>query len=181
MIRIYLILAVTAVSLLLAAFATGMAASASPRVEVRAWGGVHLATSLTTVIAVMGIHSLIYTYFIATVRWVKEVSLAYDLSDWLLGQARRNKGRASRFIMGGVVAVAAAAWTGAAVDTRGAAFAPWHLAAASFALGFNAVAFFIEYAGVVAHQRLLAELNVQADRVRASRRDESPSDDATSS
>lgn len=181
MIRLYLVLAVTALSLLTAAFATGMAASSLPRDEVRAWGGVHLAASLITVIAVMGIHSLIYTYFIATVRWVKEVSLAYDLPDWLLGQARRNKGRASRFIVGGVAALAAAAWTGAALDTRGPVFAPWHLVAASFALGFNGVAFLIEYAGVVAHQRLLAELNVQADRVRASRHEASPTNDATSS
>ncbi len=167
MIRSYLVLAVTWISLLLAAFATGLAASVGPRGAAGAWGRVHLATSLGTVIVVLGIHSIVYTYFMATVRWAKEVSRAYALPDWLVGQARRNKGRASRFIMGGVATVAAAAWLGAAVDTRGGDYAPWHLAAGSFALGFNAVAFFIEYAGVVSHHRLLAEMKSQADRVRS--------------
>lgn len=165
MIRSYLVLAVTGTSLLLAAFATGLATSAGPR-----WGEVHLLTSLGTVIAVLGIHSIVYTYFMATVRWAKEVSRAYGLPDWLVGQARRNKGRASRFILGGVATVAAAAWLGAAVDTRGGVYRPWHLAAASFALGFNAVAFLIEYVGVVAHHRLLAELKAQADRARSAGR-----------
>lgn len=181
MIRLYLVLAVTGVSLLSAAFATGMAASSLPGGRAGAWGGVHLVASLFTVLALLVIHSMVYTYFIATTRWVKEASLAYDLPDWLVGQAKRNKGRVSRFIMGGAATVAIAAWAGAAVDTRGAAYAPLHLAGASFALGFNAVAFVVEYAVVVAHQRLLAELNAQVDRARASRGDESSADEATSS
>lgn len=181
MIRLYLILAVTGLSLLLAAFATGMAASVLPGGRAGAWGGVHLVASLTTVMALLVIHSMVYTYFIATTRWVKEVSRAYDLPDWLVGQAKRNKGRVSRFITGGAAAVAVAAWAGAAVDTRGVVYAPWHLAGASFALGFNAVAFFVEYAVVVAHQRLLAELNAQAARMRMSRNDESSADETFSS
>lgn len=162
MIRSYLVLAVTGGALLLAAFATGLAASAGSRRD-----GVHLSTSLGTVVAVLGIHSIAYTYFMATVRRAEEVSRAYGLPGWLVGQARRNKGRASRFILGGVATVAGAAWLGAAVDTRGVGYRPWHLAAASFALGFNAVAFLIEYAGVVSHHRLLAEIKAQADRVRS--------------
>lgn len=181
MIRAYLILATTAVSLLAAAFATGMMASASPRDELRTWGEVHLAASLATVIAVLAIHSVVYTYFIATTRLVKEVSRASGLPDWLLARARRNKGRAARFILGGAAAAAVAAWSGAALDARGAAFAPWHLAAASFAVGFNAVAFFIEYAGVISHQRLIAELRAMADRARAARRDDSSADEASTS
>ncbi|WP_165253103.1 hypothetical protein [Paludisphaera soli] len=169
MIRSYLVLAMTGASLLLASFATGFPAAAEPRGSGGSWRGVHLLVSLGTLMAVLGIHSIVYTYFLATVKWAKEVSRAYDLPDWLAAQASRNKRRAFRFILGGMAAVAAAAWLGAAVDTRGPAYRPWHLAAAGFALGFNAVAFLIEYAGVVSHHRLLAELKGQADRVREGR------------
>jgi membrane protein implicated in regulation of membrane protease activity len=184
MIRFYLILALTGILLLSAAFATGMAASGFPGAEAGAWGGVHLVTSLTSLtskFAVLAIHSIVYTYFVATMRRVKETSRAHDLPDWLSGQAERNKGRASRFIVAGVAMVAVAAWTGSAPDRRGSAYAPWHEAVASFTFGFNAVAFFIEYASVVAQQRLLAELKVQADRIRTTIGDESEADEATSS
>lgn len=169
MIRSYLVLAVTAALLLTAAFATGLAASAGPRESAGAWGGVHLVTSLVTVIAVLGIHSIVYVYLTATVHRAKEVSRTYGLPDWIIGQAGRNKGRADRFIMGGVATVAAAAWLGVVVDSRGGSCAPWHLATASFALGFNAVAFLIEYAGVVSHRRLLAEMKAHADLARLAR------------
>lgn len=169
MIRSYLVLAVTGASLLLASFATGFPAAAEVRVPGASWRGVHVLVSLGTMVAVLGIHSIVYTYFVATVKWAKEVSRTYDLPDWLVAQASRNKRRAFRFILGGMAAVAAAAWLGAAVDTRGTGYRGWHLAAAGFALGFNAVAFLIEYAGVVAHHRLLAELKAQADRIREDR------------
>ncbi|MDG3005478.1 hypothetical protein [Paludisphaera mucosa] len=174
MIRSYLVLAVTGASLLLAAFATGFPATVEPRAGGAAWRGVHLLVSLGTVVLVLGIHSIVYTYFMATVKWAKEVSRVYGLPDWLVAQASRNKGRASRFIMGAVAAVAAAAWLGAAADTRGGRYGSWHLAAAGFALGFNAVAFVIEYAGVVSHHRLLAEMKNQADRMRKDHREPRP-------
>jgi hypothetical protein len=65
--------------------------------------------------------------------------------------------------------IAVAAWLGAAADTRGSAYSPWHLATAALALAFNFGSFAIEYAGIVAHARLLLELKAQADSLREAR------------
>ena len=166
MIRSHLVLAVTGISILLASFATGMAAAAETPGPSAAWHGVHLLVSVGGSIAILGIHSIVYTYFIATTRWTREVARIRGLPERFVAHARRNKVRASRFVLGGVAAVAGAAWLGAAADTRGGGYAPWHLAASSFAVGFNVVAFVIEYAGVVAHHRLLAEVKLRAEGVR---------------
>lgn len=169
MIRYFLVLAVTGASLLAADIALGLLAAGEPPGPGAVWRGVHLLFSLLTIVALLGVHSIVYTYFIATVKWTKEVAKAYQLPDWMVGQATRNKKRVFRFIMGSITAVAATAWLGAAVDTRSAAYGPWHLGVAFAALGFNLVSFVVEYAAIVAHHRLLAEVKAQADRMRLER------------
>jgi hypothetical protein len=169
MIRYFLVLAVTGGSLLVADFVLGFLAASEPRGPGAVWRGVHLLFSLLTVLAILGVHSIVYTYFMATVRWAKEVARVYRLPDWLVAQAKRNKRRAFRFIMGGMTAVAVTAWLGAAADTRGGSYSAWHLWVASLTLTFNFVAFVVEYIGIVSHHRLLAELKAQADRMREER------------
>ena len=117
----------------------------------------------------LGIHSIVYTYFMATGKWAKEVVRVYQLPDWYLAQAKRNKRRAFRFVMGSMTAIAIAAWLGGAADTLGPAYAAWHLAAAALAVAFNLGSFVVEYAAIVGHARLLMELKDQADRLREER------------
>jgi hypothetical protein len=93
----------------------------------------------------------------------------YQLPDWFVAQAMRNKRRGFRFIMGSMTAIAVTAWLGAAVDTRGSFYSPWHLAVAALTIAFNLGSFVVEYAGIVAHARLLLELKAQADRLREAR------------
>lgn len=169
MIRYFLVLAVAGGSLLAADIVVGLFAAAEPLGSGSVWRGVHVLLSLLTIVALLGVHSIVYTYFIATVKWAKEVAKAYQLPDWMVGQANRNKKRVFRFIMGSVTAVAATAWLGAAVDTRGGSYGVWHLAVAFATLGFNLVAFVVEYAAIVAHHRLLAEMKARADRMRLER------------
>ena len=66
-----------------------------------------------TVVVLLGIHSIVYTYFVATGKWAKEVVQVYQLPDWISTQATKNKRRAFRFIMGSMTAIAVAAWLGA--------------------------------------------------------------------
>jgi hypothetical protein len=117
----------------------------------------------------LGIHSIVYTYFIATGKWAKEVVAAYQLPDWINEQARKNKRRAFRFIMWSMTAIAVAAWLGAAADTRSSSYTPWHLGFAALALAFNLGSFIVEYGVIVSHVRLLAELKDRADRLREER------------
>ncbi len=71
MIRYFLVLAVTGMSLLTADFVLGFFAAGE-----RGPGGVrglHVLFSIATVVALLGIHSIVYTYFVATGKWAKEV------------------------------------------------------------------------------------------------------------
>ncbi len=131
--------------------------------------GVHVLFSLATVVVLLGIHSIVYTYFVATGKWAKEVVTVYQLPDWINAQAKKNKRRAFRFIMWSMTAIAVAAWLGAAADTRGSSYTLWHLGFAALAVAFNLGSFIVEYGVIVAHVRLLTELKERADRLRQDR------------
>jgi hypothetical protein len=169
MIRYFLVMAVTGTSLLVADFVVGFLAAGEPHGPGAVWRPTHVLFSLATVVLLLAIHSIVYTYFVATGKWAKEVIEVYQLPDWIGTQATKNKRRAFRFIMGSMTTIAIAAWMGAAADTRGSFYAVWHLGSAAFALAYNVGSFVVEYAVIVAHVRLLADLKDRADRLREER------------
>jgi hypothetical protein len=169
MIRYFLVLAVTGGSLFTADFVLGLLAAGTIPGGGRIARGIHVLFSLATVVALLGVHSIVYTYFVATGKWAKEVVTVYGLPDWFVTQATKNKRRAFRFVMWSMIAIAVAAWLGAAADTQGAAYSLWHLGFAALALGFNLSSFVVEYSVIGAHVRLLLELKAQADRLREAR------------
>jgi hypothetical protein len=167
--RHFLVMAVTGASLLVADFVIGLFATGDLPRSVAVARGVHILFSLATVVVLLGIHSIVYTYFVATGKWAKEVVTVYQLPDWINAQAKKNKRRAFRFIIWSMTAIAAAAWLGAAADTRGSSYAPWHLGFAALAVAFNLGSFIVEYGVIVAHVRLLGELKQRADLLREKR------------
>jgi hypothetical protein len=169
MIRYFLIMAVTGGSLLVADFILGFIAAGEPHGPGATARAMHVLFSLATVVVLLGVHSIVYTYFVATGKWANEVVRVYQLPDWISTQASKNKRRAFRFIMVSMTAIAVAAWLGAAADTRGPTYSIWHFGTAAFALAYNIGSFAVEYAVIVAHARLLAELKDRADRLREER------------
>lgn len=162
MLRYFLVLAVTAGSLLTASFVLGLMVSSEPH---SIWHGIHILFALMTTIAVLGVHSIVYTYFLATGKWAKEVVRVYKLPDWINTQAKKNKRKAFRFVMWSITWIMVTAWLGAASDTQG--LNPlWHLGIAAVMLAFNFGSFGVEYAVIVAQVRLLTEVKDQADRLR---------------
>jgi hypothetical protein len=169
MIRYFLVLAVTGMSLLTADFVLGFFAAGAVRGPGGIARGLHVLFSLATVVVLLGIHSIVYTYFVATGKWAKEVVTVYQLPDWFNIQAKKNRSRASRFIMWSMTTIAVAAWLGGAVDTLGSSYAIWHLGSAALALAFNLGAFVVEYEVIVVQVRLLTELKDRADHLRSER------------
>src|SRR3954468_24130007 len=156
MLRYFLVIAVTDGSLLVTTFVLGLLASGEPRGPHDIFHGVHLLVAVLTTVATLAVHSIAYTYFLATGKWAKEVVRVYGLPTWINDQAKKNKRKAFRFEFWGMSAVAVTAWLGAGADTQG--LNPlWHLAVAAGALAFNLVAFAVEYGVIVAHARLLWE------------------------
>ena len=92
-----LVLAVTGASLLVADFVLGLFAAGEARGPHAIWHGVHLLFSLLTVVCLLGIHSIVYTYFLATGKWAREVVRVYQLPEWINTQAKKNKRKAFRF------------------------------------------------------------------------------------
>lgn len=166
--RIFLSLVVTNLSLLVASFAVGLGASAEPRGPGAAWHGTHFLLGLFTVMATLLVHSIAYTYFLGTHKWVKEVARVYQLPDWIVAQSKKNKGRAFRFEILSMSLIGVTAWLGAGADAQG--MNPlWHLAVAALTTAFNVGAFAAEYAAIVGQARLLLEVKARADALRLAR------------
>src|SRR3984957_20282991 len=56
---------------------------------------VHFCLGLFTAIAILLVHSIVFTYFLGTGRWVKEVGLAYELPDHVLPKLTRELKRSA--------------------------------------------------------------------------------------
>src|SRR6478752_7305246 len=169
MLRYFLVLAVTDGSLLVASFVLGLLATGEPRGPGAIWRGVHVLFALLTTMTTLAVHSIAYTYFLATGKWAKEVVRVYQLPEWINHQAKKNKRKAFRFEFWSMTLIAVTAWVGAASDTRDL-HPLWHLGAASATLAFNLGAFAVEYAVIVAQARLLLEVKARADELREARR-----------
>jgi hypothetical protein len=165
--RIFLGLAVTNGSLLLASYVVGLISVGEPRVKGQPdpWHTIHFLLGLFTLLTTLLVHSIVYTYFLGTYKWVKEVVRVYKMPEWVEAQAKKNKKKAFRFEFWGMTLVSVAAWMGGPSDSWG--WSPlWHLATASLALAFNLGAFAVEYVVIVAQARLLLEVKSRADQQR---------------
>src|SRR5262245_55460363 len=105
---------------------------------------VHFCLGLFTSIAILLVHSIIFTYFLGTGRWVKEVGIAYRLPDEPLPKLTRELKRkafpwALWSMLIGIMTAAAGA---------GRQLEEWHwgihLTLALVTLGFNLWAFKVE-------------------------------------
>jgi len=164
--RIFLALAVTVGTLMVTTLFLGFLV---PSGQGGGWHDLHFLMGLLTVMLALLAHSIVFTYFLGTGKWVKEVVRVYGLPDWVWSQAVKNKRRTFPFVFWSMMLVGATAWLGAATDTRrelNSTYAAWHLGIASAALAFNLGAFAVEYVSIVAQARLLLEVKDQADRLR---------------
>ena len=168
MLRYFLVLAVTDGSLLTASFTIGLIASGEPRGPHDVWRAVHVLIALVTVVATLGVHSIVYTYFIATGKWAKEVVHVYGLPSWIESESKRLKRKTFRYEFNSMCLIAVVAWLGAAADTQGTN-PLWHLGASAVMLGYNLLAFVVEYRAIEEHSRLLMDVKTRADLLRAER------------
>jgi hypothetical protein len=128
---------------------------------------IHFTLGLFTAIGLLLVHCLIFTYFLGTGRWVKEVGLAYDLPDHLLPRTTRELKRSTfppaLFAMLIVIATVAAG-AGAHLEVW-----PWfiHGTLAVLTLVINAWAFRIEYRNLNHNVRVIEAVMDEVERIRA--------------
>jgi hypothetical protein len=129
----------------------------------------HFLFGLSTALLTLLVHCLIFTYFLGTGRWVKEVKLAYDMPDAPLPRLTRDLKRQvfppALFAMLSVIATGAA---GAAAHVE---LSRWevHASLATLALIINFWAFRVEYHCLKINGLVLDEVLQTVDRIRAGR------------
>lgn len=133
------------------------------------WYITHFTAGLFTAIGTLLVHCIIFTYFLGTGRWVKEVGLAYQLPD-------ENYPRKTRELKRNTFPPALAAMLitiAAAAAGAGAQLQEWswhvHATLAVIAVVVNLWAFRIEYRDLCANAKVLDGVLVEVDRIRAER------------
>ena len=161
--RIFLALVVSDGTLLLVSYGLGLFV---PSERGGFLHDLHFLVALLTIVLTLMVHGVVYTYFLGTGKWVREVTRVYALPGWMEAQATRNKRRTFPFVIGGMALIGATAVLGAAADTIRGFGGFWHLVVGSGTLGFMVAAFGFEYASIVSQARLLREVTEQAERLR---------------
>jgi hypothetical protein len=129
----------------------------------------HFTLGLFTALLTLLVHCIIFTYFLGTGRWVKEVALAYQLPDAEFYKKTRELKRSSfpPALTAMLVTIATAAGgAGQALQEW-----PWfvHACLALAAFLVNLWAFHVEYRDVSANALVLDSVLAEVDRIRAAR------------
>jgi len=127
---------------------------------------IHFHLGLWTSIGILLVHCIIFTYFLGTGRWVKEVGIAYRLPDEPLPKRTRELKRAT--FPPALFSMLIAIFTSAA--GAGVLFQSWpwycHATGAILTLLINLWAFRIEYRDLAANIVILDAVLVEVDRIR---------------
>ncbi|MBY0526769.1 MAG: hypothetical protein K2R98_25480 [Gemmataceae bacterium] len=171
MTRIFTFLAYVNGAALIASYLTGVVSKLRDASQTTAEPTylIHFTLGLFTAIGTLLVHCLIFTYFLGTGRWVKEVTLAYHLPDepWHkeTRELKRKTFPPALFAM--LIAIATAA-AGAGAQLR-----EWswmvHGTLATLTLVINLWAFRVEYRNVDRNSQVLEEVLREVDRIRAER------------
>ena len=128
---------------------------------------VHFLVGLLAALSTLLVHCLIFTYFLGTGRWVKEVGLAYGLPDPLLPrQTRELKRRVFPPALYAMLITIATAAGGQGVQ-HGLWHWSVHATLSVLTLLVNAWAYRIEYQCLAENAGVLDEVMRQVDRIRA--------------
>jgi predicted dehydrogenase len=171
MTRIFMVLAATDTLLLLLSYGFGVVSKLRHGVDdpndPTFW--YHFLLGLTAAMLTLFVHCLIFTYFLGTGRWVKEVKLAYNLPDQPLAKLTRELKR--RVFPPALFAMLAAIATGAAGAAAQVKLAPWevHGTLGTLTLFINLWAFGIEIQCLRTNGWVLEEVMREVDRLRARR------------
>lgn len=174
--RIFLSLAVLNSLALAATYALGFVVDAhAPDEAAQRLFTSHFLIGLFTAVFTLLVHSVVFTYFVGTGRWVKEIGESYPLKPDFSRRSRNLKRRAFAWALSAMFAAIATAVFGAASDTAPrlgwegwAGLSPTHLhwLAATVTIAFNTAAYFGEFVVIRANMQLIHEVMSEVKRIR---------------
>jgi hypothetical protein len=130
---------------------------------------IHFCLGLFTAIGILLVHSIIFTYFLGTGRWVKEVGIAYRLPDQPLPKLTRELKRESfpPALFSMLIGIATSA-AGAGRQLEEWHWG-WHLTLALLTLLINLWAFRVEYRCLSVNAGVIAAVLEEVERIRRER------------
>jgi hypothetical protein len=133
---------------------------------------LHILAGALAAMVCIGVHCVVFTYFIATAKWVQHAIAVKHLDASLAEPTRSFKMQAFPAALLAMASVFAAAVLGAARDNYGI---PkwWHHAMAVAAVAINAIVTVVEYRAIARNARLIDTVLAEASRSGSSPR---PSD-----
>lgn len=132
---------------------------------------IHLYVGLFAIICNLGVHCIVFIYFLGTGRWVKEVAAAYSLPDEPLPKQTRELKRSTfpPALLAMLVPITVAAAGMANLQQRGPWAAPLHLALAAISLLLNWWALRIEHRNVCINAAIIDQVMTEVEQIRAAR------------
>jgi hypothetical protein len=146
-----LFLGLTALNLL----CLGTAAALGYAFGGTARGGQHILAGAVAAMVCCGVHCVVFTYFVATAKWVQHAIDVRRLDPALAAATRSFRAQAFPAAIGAIAAVLLAAFSGAAADNYHGEAGTWHHALVLVALAINAFAAVIEYRAIARNGRLI--------------------------
>jgi len=133
---------------------------------------IHFCLGMFTVIFNLGLHCLVFIYFLGTGRWVKEVAIAYKLPDEPNPKLTRElKRRTFPVALLAMVIPICTAAAGMHQQMDGRPAESWriflHLGLAVVSILVNVWALWVEYRDVSINVEVLDRVMVDAERIRA--------------
>ena len=152
MVSLFLGLTVANLVGLLTALALGYASAGRPELK-----GYHLLAGAMAALLCIGVHCVVFTYFVATAKWVRHAVAVKGLDESLVAPTRSFKAMAFPAALLAMVSVFAAACMGAARDSYGIA-STWHHLPALAALAINVAAAVVELNAIARNGRLIDDV-----------------------
>jgi len=119
------------------------------------WGGYHqLAGALATICA-CAVHCVVFTYFIATAKWVQYAVSVKRLDPALATPTRSFRAQAFPAALLAMATVILTAFVGAAADNYHGRWHAWHHGLAIAALATNVLVALVEYRAIDRNARLI--------------------------
>ena len=118
---------------------------------------LHMVAGLLTALLCVAVHCTVFTYFMATSKWVQHAVTIKKLDVAYVTPTRSFKAHAFPAALGAMLAVFLTAILGAAVDNKMVS-AGWHHAFALAAVGVNLLAAVVEYAAISRNGKLIDRL-----------------------
>lgn len=126
------------------------------------WGSYHQLVGVLSTISCMAVHCIVFTYFIATAKWVLHAIELKRLDPALAAPTRSFKSQAFPAAVLAMASTFAAAVVGAATFSYG--IAPlWHHVLALLAIAINAAVAVVEYRSIGRNAALIDQILEQVN------------------